>query len=104
MSEDDCLDRLSIAGRRLPPAFVRREIVLAPGTERPYDPDEWADSIVVVADGEVELECRAGHLARFRRGDILWLTGLPLRVLRNRGSEAAVLVAVSRREMAGTGH
>jgi hypothetical protein len=104
MSEDDCLDRLSIAGRALPPAFVRREIVVPPGDERPYDPEEWVDSLVVVKDGEIELECRAGHLATFRRGDILWLTGLPLRVLRNRGTEPAVLVAVSRREMAGTGH
>src|ERR1044071_4876848 len=104
MSEDDCPERLSIAGRALPAAFVRREIVVAPGNERPYDPEEWVDSLVVVRDGEIELECRAGHLATFRRGDILWLTGLPLRVLRNRGTEPAVLVAVSRREMAGTGH
>jgi hypothetical protein len=104
MSEDDCLDRLSIAGRALPAAFVRREVVVPPGDERPYDPGEWVDSLVVIKDGEIELECHAGHIATFRRGDILWLTGLPLRVLRNRGTEPAVLVAVSRREMAGTGH
>jgi hypothetical protein len=104
MSEDDCFDGLAIAGRRLPPAFVRREIVIAPGDERPYDPEEWIDSLVVVKDGEIEVECDAGHLARFLRGDILWLTGLPLRVLRNRGAAPAVLVAVSRRELAGTGH
>ena len=105
MSEDDCLERLSTAGRALPPAFVRREIVVPPGAERPYDPTEWVDSLVVVKDGEIELESQAGHLATtFRRGDILWLTGLPLRVLRNRGSEPAVLIAVSRRVMAGTGH
>ena len=104
MSEDDCLDGLSIAGRTLPPAFVRREIVVAPGAERPYDPAEWVDALVVVKDGEIELECHAGHLATFRRGDILWLTGLPLRVLRNRGAGPAVLVAVARRAMAGSGH
>jgi hypothetical protein len=95
---DDRRDRLSIAGRRLPPAFVRREVVVPPGSARPYDPAEWEDAIVVVERGEIELECRAGHLARFRRGDILWLTGLPLRVLRNHGGEPAVLVAVSRGE------
>jgi uncharacterized cupin superfamily protein len=104
MREDDCLDGLSIAGRTLPPAFVRREIVVAPGTDRPYDPAEWLDALVVVKEGEIELECRAGHLATFRRGDILWLTGLPLHVLRNRGADPVVLVAVSRRPMAGTGH
>ena len=103
MSEDDCLDRLSIAGRALPPAFARREIVVPPGGERPYDPAEWVDSLVVVKDGEIELEYRAGHLATFRRGDILWLTGLPLRLLRNRGTDPAVLVAVSRRELARFG-
>jgi hypothetical protein len=94
---DDRPDRLSIAGRRLPPAFVRREVTVAPGAERPYDPAEWLDALVVVERGEIELECRAGHLARFRRGDILWLTGLPLCLLRNDGAEPAVLVAVSRR-------
>ena len=104
MSEDECPERLSIAGRALPAAFLRREIVVPAGDERPYDADEWVDSLVVVKDGEIELECHAGHLATFRRGDILWLTGLPLRVLRNHGAEPAVLVAVSRREMAGTGH
>jgi quercetin dioxygenase-like cupin family protein len=94
---DDCRDRLSIAGRALPPAFVRREVTVAPGAEHPYDPAEWRDALVVVERGEIELECGAGHLARFRTGDILWLTGLPLRVLRNDGPEPAVLVAVSRR-------
>jgi hypothetical protein len=94
---DDCRDRLSIAGRALPPAFVRREVTVAPGAERPYDPAEWRDALVVVERGEIQLECQAGHLARFRRGDILWLTGLPLRVLRNDGPEPAVLVAVARR-------
>ena len=94
---DDCRERLSIAGRALPPAFVRREVTLAPGAERAYDAREWADALVVVERGEIELECHAGHLARFRHGDILWLTGLPLRVLRNNGAEPAVLVAVARR-------
>src|SRR4051794_7037597 len=95
---DDRRDRLSIAGRALPAAFVRREVTVPPGGERPYDPAEWADAIVVVERGEIEVECRAGHRARFRRGDVLWLTGLPLHVLRNHGGEPAVLVAVSRRE------
>jgi hypothetical protein len=98
MSADDCRDRLSIAGERLPATFVRRKVVVDPGSERPYDPAEWWDAIVVVEQGEIELECEAGHLARFKRGDTLWLTGLPLRALHNHGSEPAVLVAISRRD------
>ena len=76
--------------------FVRRVITLGPGDERPYDPDEWWDSIVCVKEGEVELEGEAGSLARFKTGDVLWLTGLPLRTLHNRGRAPAVLVAVRR--------
>ena len=78
--------------------FVRRVVTVAPGDARPYDPDEWFDAIVVVETGEVDLEGRGGSLARFRVGDILWLTGLPLRALHNRGPEPVRLVAVSRRD------
>jgi hypothetical protein len=79
-------------------AFHRRVVTVAPGDHRPYRPDEWWDAIVFVDQGEIELECRAGGLARFKRGDTLWLTGLPLIALHNRGDEPAVLVAVSRRD------
>jgi hypothetical protein len=77
-------------------SFERRTVIVAPGAERPYDPAEWFDALVVVERGEVDLECRAGGLARFRQGDTLWFTGLPLRALRNPGPEAVVLVAISR--------
>ena len=89
------MERLSINGH-LPDTFARREITIEPGASRPYDPSEWWDSLVMVERGEVELDCRGGQLARFKRGDILWLTGLPVCALRNTGSEPAVLVAVSR--------
>jgi hypothetical protein len=93
---DDCRDRLSIAGRPLPAAFARREVVIAPGDERPYDPGEWRDALVIVKRGEVAVECQAGGVIHFVSGDMLWLTGLPLRVLRNEGNEPVVLAAVSR--------
>ena len=93
---DLCHDRLAIAGRRLPAGFDRRTVTIEPGAERPYDPAEWFDALVVVKEGEVELECHVGHLASFKRGDVLWLTGLPLCVLRNPGPDVAVLVAISR--------
>lgn len=82
----------------LPPAGFRfASVELEPGGTRPYEPGEWADALVVVARGELELECRDGGRRRFGCGEALWLSGLPLRALRNPGCETAVLVAVSRR-------
>jgi hypothetical protein len=77
--------------------FVRRQVVVDPGDRRPYEQAEWDDALVIVKRGEIDLECRAGGRMRFIAGDMLWLTGLPLRALRNPGAEPAVLVAVSRR-------
>jgi quercetin dioxygenase-like cupin family protein len=78
-------------------AFDLREVAVAPGAERDYDAAEWADALVVVARGEIELEGRCGVRRRFARGDVIFLVGLNLRVLRNDGDEPAVLLAVSRR-------
>jgi hypothetical protein len=76
--------------------FARRQVVLDPGDRRPYDQGEWDDALVIVKRGEVDLECRSGGRMRFIAGDMLWLTGLPLRALRNPGDEPVVLVAISR--------
>jgi hypothetical protein len=78
-------------------AFVLRAVAVAPGSQRAYCEDEWRDALVVVKRGEIELESVSGTSHRFTRGDLLWLTGLPLRALHNRGSEPTLLVAVSRR-------
>ena len=78
-------------------AFTRRELVLDPGVRRAYDEAEWHDALVVVKRGELDIECRAGGRMRFVAGDMLWLTGLPLRALKNEGLEPVVLVSVSRR-------
>src|SRR3954452_9669801 len=94
---DDCRDRLSIAGRRLPAAFARREVVIAPGAERPYDPSEWRDALGIVKRGEGAVECQGGGVIHFVSGDMLWLRGLPLRVRRNEGTKTVVLAAVSPR-------
>jgi hypothetical protein len=53
--------------------------------------------MVVIARGEIELECLGGSRLRLERGTVLWLVGLPLRALHNGGQEAALLLAVSRR-------
>jgi hypothetical protein len=82
-----------------PPAsgFEQREIAVAPGAERPYDRADWRDALVVLERGEIELEWAGGGRLRCRRGAVLCLVSRPPRTLRNRGSEPALLVAVSRR-------
>jgi hypothetical protein len=74
-----------------------RAVTVAPASSRVFDEDEWRDAIVLLTHGEIVLESLSGTSHGFRRGAILWLTGLPLRALHNRGREHAVLVAVSRR-------
>jgi quercetin dioxygenase-like cupin family protein len=91
-------------GGRVPRGFQIRRIVFPPGAERAYDEAEWKDAIVVVESGKLELECSGGSRRRVGRGDVLWLIGLPLRGLRNRGAVPAVLVAVSRLRTGRTEH
>jgi hypothetical protein len=71
----------------MPPAFEVRVLSLSPGGERAYDTDEWRDALVVVEQGELELECASGGRRRFRRGSVLWLSGLPLRSLSAGGAK-----------------
>jgi hypothetical protein len=87
----------SLLGRGLPPLFEQRVIVLAPGHSLAYDGAEWRGALVVVEQGQIELEGLDGSRHRFGRGAVMWLARLPLRALHNRGHGPAVLVAVSRR-------
>jgi hypothetical protein len=80
----------------VPDVFDVRRIVVAPGAERPFDEAEWRDTIVVVESGRLELECLSGSRFGFGCGDVLWLIGLPIRALHNRGRAPTVLLAVSR--------
>jgi quercetin dioxygenase-like cupin family protein len=95
----DSNDPLSFLGRNLPGSFVLKILTLQPGDEEPYRDADWADTIVIVERGELELECNAGGHRRFQRGAILWFAGLSLRTLRNCGHEPVVLTAVSRAAM-----
>lgn len=81
--------------RSLGSSFRRRVVTIAPGRARLYDAAEWRDALVVVEQGEVHIECRAGRFRPFAQG-VLCLTGLALRALHNRGPQPAVLVAVWR--------
>jgi quercetin dioxygenase-like cupin family protein len=90
-------DRVSFLGRSVPACFQVRVVVVEPGTCRPYDEAEWRDAMVVVEVGEIEVEAWCGRCWQFTGGDVLWLTGLRVRRLRNRHAQRAVLTAVSRR-------
>jgi hypothetical protein len=79
-------------------AISRRTVSVAPGGARPYDTEEWRDALVVVESGEIDVEGLAGSRARFCRGDILWLVGLSLRGLSNRGTGPAVMAAYTRED------
>jgi hypothetical protein len=45
----------------------------------------------------IELEAASGVCTSFVSGDVLWLVGLELRLLRNRGSIPAVMASITRR-------
>jgi hypothetical protein len=77
--------RLSFIDRPLPPAFELRVVVVSAGDERPYDESEWQGALVVVERGAIDLDTQAGGRLRCDAGAVLWLVGLPLRALCNRG-------------------
>jgi quercetin dioxygenase-like cupin family protein len=78
-------------------SFVAQTVVIAAGCVVPFDEAQWRDALVIVESGEVELKTTSGQQRLFRAGELLWLTGLPLRSLHNPGDEPVVLKAVSRR-------
>lgn len=89
---------VSFLGRPPPGhAFRTRLITLAPGCSHAFVAAEWADAMVVVEGGELDLECVEGGHRRFGPGAVLCLAGLALRALRNPGGDPLVLVVVSRR-------
>lgn len=86
----------------LPAGFSRRLLRVAPGLELGLEPDRLPDSIVVVEQGELELECRAGTCRRFGHGSMIPIARLPIAHLRSVGSGPLVLVAVSRGQRRAT--
>jgi hypothetical protein len=88
---------LSFLGRPLPPAFTLLAVTVAPGAEHDVVATQWHDALVVVERGAIELDGTDGSRAAFATGAVLFLAGLPVRALCNRGAEPAVLVAVRRR-------
>ena len=76
--------------------FARRVFRVAPGDELGLEPDRLPDAMLVVEQGELELECRSGTRRRFGRGSMIPIARLPIAHLRSVGFGPLVLVAVSR--------
>ena len=89
-------ERLDLLGRALPSSFAVRVGIPEPGCERRYDAAECRNALVEVDRGEVDLEFCSGKAVRVRAGAVLWLWGLGLRALDNRGHVPVVLVALFR--------
>lgn len=94
--EDDPGGRRSFLGRRVPLWFDHRLVKIPVGAAVAYVEDDWRGAIVVVERGVVELEALDGERHCFGDGDLIWLDGVRLRVLRNAGGQPVVLVAISR--------
>jgi hypothetical protein len=81
---------------RLPEGFSRRVVRVASGLELSLEPARLPDAIVVVEQGELELECRSGTRRSFGPGSLIPIARLPVARLRSVGPGPLVLVAVSR--------
>jgi hypothetical protein len=79
----------------LPEGFFRRVFRVAPGLELDLNLNALPDAIMVVEQGELELECRAGTRRRFGRGSMIPIARLPVSRIRSVGPGPLVLVAVS---------
>lgn len=90
-------DHLDLDPDHLPRWASRRSMTIAPGDTIDYRAEDWQDSMLVVADGAIELESPLGSVHRFDSGSILWCQGLPIRLIRSTGLDAAVLISISRR-------
>ena len=96
-------DRISFLGSRCPRNFRLRTLTLQPRDAIDYRGADWADALVVVERGELEIECHSGARARFPEGAILIFAGLALRRLLCAGSRPLVLSALSRNQPADCG-
>jgi hypothetical protein len=86
----------------LPAGFSRRVLRVAPGLELDLETNGVPDAIVVVNEGEVELECTKGARRRFGCGSIITIARLSVAHARSVGPGPLVLVAVSRASLPWT--
>ena len=82
--------------------FSKCVLRVAPGDELDLELGGLRDAIVVVEEGEVELECTTGARLLFGRGSMITIAQLSVAHARNIGPGRLVLVAVSRASLPGT--
>jgi len=76
---------------------IRRWTVrIEPGGALDYTAAYWADALVIVERGALEVECRSGQCVAFAAGAVLTFAGLPVRRLRNSNPEPVELSVVAR--------
>jgi hypothetical protein len=92
----DDTDRISFLGARCPENFQLRTLILQPGDAIDCRRPDWADTLVLVERGELEIESSGGARAWFQEGAVLMFAGLALRRLGNSSGEPLVLSALSR--------
>ncbi len=89
-------DFLSFLGDRHHRDVRVRRLILEPGDAIDFRSADWADVLVIVERGRLQLECNSGAHAVFEPGAVLVLTLPELRRLRSVGTAALVVTAVSR--------
>ena len=82
----------SLAATRAPPGFEVRGMTIPAGSQRPF-PGDWCAALIVVEDGELEVECALGSQAIFRPGAMLCFAKVRVTWLRNCTSQPVVLAA-----------
>jgi hypothetical protein len=80
----------------LPEGFSRHIFRFATGLDFVLEQGRLLDAMVLVEEGELEVECRAGARRRFGRGSMIPIGRLPVSHLRSAGPGPLVLIAVSR--------
>jgi hypothetical protein len=93
----DDAEPFSLIGRKLSPSFRLEHIILAPGAERPADAVTQRLALVVVEQGDVELELTNRLCRRFASGAVLYTAGLRLRLIRNVGANMVLMSFLARR-------
>lgn len=76
---------------------IRRWAVrIDPGRVLDFAAADWADALVVVESGALEVECCSGQRMTFAAGAVLTFAALPVRRLHNPHPEPVVLSLVAR--------
>lgn len=97
------MDNQSPFGATCPAGFEMSRVVVQPASSVAYRESQWADAVVVVEQGRLQVECWSGAQACFEQGAVLFLTGLELRQVTNPSLEPLVLKTIRRAPAPVTG-